>query len=93
MKKTIDNITKYLYDNRIYIITIVIMITVMIMGQILSCSIPFGNNNIVAGDGLYQEYPVFSHKMRRGCAIDVLLMANNDERHWEVVRGEIRVSA
>ena len=32
--------------------------------QMLSYSTPFGTNNLVSGDGILQDYPVFMHRMR-----------------------------
>ena len=64
MKKTINKLTDFLNENKVYVLTIIIMITILMICQMLSYSTPFGTNNLVSGDGILQDYPVFMHRMR-----------------------------
>lgn len=55
---------RFLYDNRVYIYTIVVSTLLYVIVASYNQAVPFGTGSILVSDGYAENYPTFMHSMR-----------------------------
>ena len=55
---------KFIYDNRVYIFTVIISTLLYIIVASYNQAVPFGTGSILVSDGYAENYPTFMHSMR-----------------------------